>query len=475
MGETKNHTGNGNITLKAGLWYTLCNVLVRGINFLTTPLFTRIMSKGDYGSFSNYASWLSLLMILTTMDLSSSIARAKLDYKDDLDGYISSIQILGTITTAICYLIVCTFSQFFVNLFKMDMLYIHIMFMYLLVSPAFNILQEKHRQMLKYKMVTVLTIVSTFTSMVVSILLVLSMNNKFLGRVIGNTIVLMCLCVVIYIYNIIKGKKIRFLDWKYALAFSVPLIAHSLAGNVLATSDRIIITNICGTEDTALYSVVYSCASIIFLLGSSVNQAWVPWFYSSLENRKYKEIKSATKKYLVISFLITILIILFGPDIVLIFGGKGYVDSIYIVPCIMIGCYYWIMYTFFINIQLYHKKTIGITIKTIVAALFNVVTNIVFVNKYGYEAAAYTTLASYVLLFILHYYSGIKLGAKEYYDLKCFIKLLVISFAVLVIVLITYHYNVIRYSVIGAMLVCMIITSIIYKDKIIGLLKSLVK
>ena len=47
--------------LKAGIWYTICNFAIRGINFITTPFFTRLISKSDYGLYSNYASWLSLL------------------------------------------------------------------------------------------------------------------------------------------------------------------------------------------------------------------------------------------------------------------------------------------------------------------------------------------------------------------------------------------------------------------------------
>lgn len=474
MTSKKANSSKGSV-LKAGLWYTLCNVIVRGINFLTTPLFTRLMSKGEFGLFSNYASWLSLLAILTTMDLSTSIARAKLDYKDDLDGYISSIQVLGTISTAVCYAIVCVFSSFFTKLFQMDMIYIHIMFLYLLVSPAFNILQEKHRQLLKYKLVSLLTIISTLLSMIVSVILVLSYENKLLGRVIGNTVVLMCICIVIYFYNIYKGRRVSLTNWKYAIAFSGPLIAHALAGNALATSDRIIITNICGAEQTALYSIVYSCASIVFLVGSSINQAWTPWFYQQMEQKEYLSIRKATRQYLLIAFFLLIYIMLLGPELVLIFGGKGYIESVYILPVIIVGCYYWILYTFFINIQLFHKKTIGITIKTIIAAAFNIITNIVFIKMFGYQAAAYTTLASYLLLFFLHYNAGIRMEGRECYDNKLFVRYVIFSGIALFGILLTYKNSIIRYGIIIAYSIVVFYFAIRNKGKIICLVKKILK
>ena len=103
--------------LKAGIWYTICNFAIRGINFITTPFFTRLISKSDYGLYSNYASWLSLLTILTTLDLYTSVSRAKFDYEDNLDNYISSIQICGTFFTGICYCLVILFHTTFVQIF----------------------------------------------------------------------------------------------------------------------------------------------------------------------------------------------------------------------------------------------------------------------------------------------------------------------------------------------------------------------
>ena len=40
-----------NKALKAGFWYTFSNFLIKGIAFLTMPIFTRIMSKYDIGIF----------------------------------------------------------------------------------------------------------------------------------------------------------------------------------------------------------------------------------------------------------------------------------------------------------------------------------------------------------------------------------------------------------------------------------------
>ena len=92
--------------LTAGVWYTISNFLVRGIGFLTTPIFTRILSQTDYGNYVNYTSWVSLLTILTTLEMYVSINRARFDYEDDLNGYISSVALCGTTITTACYAVI---------------------------------------------------------------------------------------------------------------------------------------------------------------------------------------------------------------------------------------------------------------------------------------------------------------------------------------------------------------------------------
>ena len=77
-------------SLKAGIWYTISNFLVKGITFLLLPIFTRIMTSTDVGYFSNVMAWFNILAIITTFEVYSSVSIARFDYKDDLDTYVSS-------------------------------------------------------------------------------------------------------------------------------------------------------------------------------------------------------------------------------------------------------------------------------------------------------------------------------------------------------------------------------------------------
>ena len=59
---------NGRV-LKSGVWYTASNFLVKGIVFITTPIFTRLLTKTDFGLYNNYVSWLAIITIIVTTNI----------------------------------------------------------------------------------------------------------------------------------------------------------------------------------------------------------------------------------------------------------------------------------------------------------------------------------------------------------------------------------------------------------------------
>ena len=69
---------------------------------------------------------------------------------------------------------------------------------------------------------------------------------------------------------------------------------------------------------------------------------------------------------------------------------------------VAMGCVCQFMYTLYVNIEQYKKKTVGMAIASVTAALINYALNALFIPKYGYIAAAYTTLFGYLVLFIIH-------------------------------------------------------------------------
>ena len=452
--------------LKAGVWYIVSAVLIRGLNFITTPIFSRLLTKQEYGLYSNYSTWLHLLTTVVTLDLFTSVSRAKIDYTDDMDSYVYSMQVLGTLCTGIVYIVFVTFSRQIQAMMELDMKYIHIMFLYLLVAPALTLLQTKERQFLRYKRSVLLTMISSLLSVGMSLLLVFVMEDRFQARVLGSSVTLFVFCLIIYIHNGLRGKKIKKSYWKYGAYISVPLIPHILAGNILSQIDRVVIIKFCGSADNAIYSLGYQSASIVMILGNMINQAWTPWEFQKLHEKRYAEIRKVSKIYIIFSGVFTVLIMLFAPEIVGVFGGSKYRESIQLVPIIMAGIYCWLLYTLFINIENYNKKTFGISVKTIIAAGVNLAANYLLIPRYGYIMAAYTTLASYILLMILHAISAAKLEAGKVYEFKYIFTAFVVVLAISIPIQFVYENRLAHMSSLIAAVSVMAVFAIYYRDKI---------
>ena len=157
---------------------------------------------------------------------------------------------------------------------------------------------------------------------------------------------------------------------------------------------------------------------------------------------------------------------LLGPEVVLFFGGEKYYQSIEIMPAIILGCFMMGAYTLYVNVEFYEKKTIIISIMTIISAIFNFTTNYIFIPKYGYIAAAYTTLASYFLLFVLHYFACRQFKPQRYFSARKVFSIVFAMFPIAYLALISYVNSSIRYIAIIALSIIALSKFLRYKKQI---------
>lgn len=102
------------IQARAALWFTICSFLQKGISFITVPIFTRLMSTEEYGTYTVYLSWLQILTILTSLYLFNGVydnAMAKYEKQRDANVVLNFIfiRIFGYVaagyTTLACYIL----------------------------------------------------------------------------------------------------------------------------------------------------------------------------------------------------------------------------------------------------------------------------------------------------------------------------------------------------------------------------------
>lgn len=465
-----------NSVSKAALYYLICQLLIKGVTFITTPIFARLLTKSEFGDVNNFFAWQAILLPLITLDLRVTINKARYDFERDNDSYLTSILLTSNIITMIMLLIVELNRILFENIFSMSIIYIRIMLIYIIFQTAFDYQQIQYNIFHKYKRFVFYTVLSTVSSVLLSVVLVLFMKDRYAGRVFGMVIPAVIVDLIIYINILNRSNKFQLSYVKYAVFMAIPLIPSALSSTILSTSDRAMITQICGSEQTALYSIAYSVSSIAGILWSALNQAWGPWLYDKFQEKRYVEIKKISKKFALLYAGLIIGIMLIAPEIVYVMGGKVYIEAIGVMPPVILSMVFQFFYSFYFNTEYFYGETYVISIGTTIAALINFGLNYIFIPKYGYIAAAYTTLVGYAIMYVYHYLI-VKIKLKKSFMFDNQFHALVIAVLAIVQLLISFIYNeiIIRYLVIGIYIILFIFICIKNKQIIIRFIKKVRK
>lgn len=458
--------------LKSSVWYTVSNFLVKSIGFITTPIFTRLLSKEEFGLYNNYTSWLSIITIFVTLNLESTFISARYDYEKELDTYILSVLSLSTFSAAIWFIVFGIFHTSLVRVIGLDNAYICIMLIYLVFLPPVHLFQARERYRFGYKMTVFISLLISIGTATLSLILVLVMGNRLLGRIIGAALPTILIGVILYLYFIKKGKRVSFSYWKYALPVCLPYIPHMLSMTVLNSTDRVMITWWCGEEDTAMYSLAYTCGVLINLFMTSMNNAYSPWLGEQLANGQYKKITQVSKLYMLLFLFLALGIMLVSPEILLVLGGKTYLEAQYVMAPVTMGCVCQFLYTMYVNVEQYKKKTGGMALASALAAFLNLFLNWIFIPKIGYFAAAYTTLLSYFFLLLFHMSLVKRLKLGEIFSYKCVFGVVLLGMVFMVAACFLYEMQTIRYIIILVYMIAGIYVVLRYRKKILVMLKK---
>ena len=438
--------------------------------FITTPIFTRLLTQNEFGAYNNYISWMSIITIFVTLNLDSTLISAKFDFENDFDSYILSMLSLSALSAIAWGITSNLFKKFVESWLGVNIVYINIMILYLLFLPAINMYQARERYSFEYRKSVAASLILAISTSVLSIIMVLVMKNRLTGRILGMTIPTIVLGLFFYLFFIKNGKRIKFKYWIYALPICLPYIPHLLSLTVLNSTDRIMINKWCGESATALYSLAYTCGTIVNLFMISLNTAYAPWLGEKLNENKLQDIRNFSYIYILLFFVLSVGIILVSPEILYVLGGKEYAEATYILAPISMGCICQFLYTMFVNVEQFKRKTLGMALASISAALINILLNSIFIPKFGYIAAGYTTLAGYICLLLIHMYLVKRLNLSKIYDYRYIIFIVIVGLLLTVFITYLYSHVVVRYIVILFYSIGLLFLSIKNKEKILQIL-----
>src|SRR5690606_5674929 len=169
-------------------------------------------------------------------------------------------------------------------------------------------------------------------------------------------------------------------------------VPHTISGVATALIDRLILNKLTSTSLVGIYSLGSNFGSIVFLIASGVNQAFVPWFNKKIKENMTQNIAEVANKLIVLYCLLALGISFFSKEIITIVTPESYHDSWKVVPIISFAFVFHGSYYFFSGALFYDISGKGnriIPLATIITAIFNILLNFYLIPIYGLIGAAF--------------------------------------------------------------------------------------
>ena len=335
------------------------------------------------------------------------------------DEYVSSILTLTTITAGILLLVFVSAPSFWAELLGLPIGLVLLLLFGCLVTPAYEFWLMRQRYEYQYKKAATITVLTSVISTVFAVFAVILARDipEHLGEIRLYVATGSSLLVYLVIWIMLLKKGGVFISrkfWTFSLALSLPLLGHSFASQMLSVSDRFFISKFVDNAAVGIYTTLYSVGSLALMLWGALNSSFVPYLFQNLETEQQRKEVSVNAAKLLGGFsVLTFAVALMAPEIVRILAPQEYLDNILIVPPIIAGVYFISVGNFYSNLLVYCKNTLSIMVSSVLAGTVNVILNVLLIPRFGFVAAAYNTLISYVVFALLQAFSSYHIFRKK--------------------------------------------------------------
>jgi O-antigen/teichoic acid export membrane protein len=214
------------------------------------------------------------------------------------------------------------------------------------------------------------------------------------------------LTFLLLIPHILRNTRFSFSVplYKELLRFGLPYIPVGISGIILQVVDRPILRAMTTESAVGIYQANYRLGIFMNLVSSMFEYAWRPFFLSHAKDENAKPLFARVMTYYVLASAFMFLVLsFFISDVVTIRIFNRYIihpnywSGLGIVPIVLFAYIFGgISINLNAGIQI-QKKTMYLLPTSIIAAVSNIVANILLIPPYGIYGAAYATLIAYIL------------------------------------------------------------------------------
>jgi len=391
--------------LRDSVIYSLASMLSKGLAVFLVPLYTRVLSTGDYGAYDLLITLGALANLTVAFEISQGLARYWVEAKNRGDRRrLASTALWFTALMYAIFLMVGLLvspqltplllgSDSYLEAFRVGLGFIA-------VNGIYYLLLNQFRWELRSKDYTLVSLGCAVLTLTFSILFCLGYDQGLIGVMLAQLLAVSVMSVIgLWLLRGSFGGILDFSDLVSMLRFSVPLVPAGLAVFISLYINRFALNNFGSLADVGLFGIGSRIAGLSSLMLLGIQAALTPLVY-----QHYRE--SGTPIHIARLFgwfsaaaLFGCLFLgLFARELLVIFATPDFLGGaslvIYLAPAMLLSQ----MYIFAPGIAIY-KKTLWQLWVTVGSAAVSVLSNWLLVPAYGVLGAAIATLLAALVFF----------------------------------------------------------------------------
>lgn len=396
---------------KDALLYGLTTLLVRGIQILLIPVYSRVLSTSEYGMIETVAIVGALVNLSVALEISQGMARYIADAATERDrqAYATTAVCFCSSTYGVFALLVAVFQEDLGRWLLGEQTTTHVLTLAacaIAVNGVFVIVQDLLRWQLRSGSYLIAGLAYTLGSAGVGIWLVtvqgLGVAGVFWGQLAGAT-----LGGAVSLWRA-SGLLARVFDpnrLRTMLRYSLPLVLSGVAvfGNMFI--DRIVVREVLGLDALGIYGVTARFASAVSILAVGLQVALSPLVFRHWrEPSTAPTLASIFRWYLVAMVPLVGAISLFSREIMTALTGPAFHAGSSILPLLTLGAMFSTLYVFAPGLFL-GERTGRVALLNVTGALVNLILSLTFTPWLNVSGAALAAtiapavvFAGYVLL-----------------------------------------------------------------------------
>jgi len=415
------------------------NTLVQCINALVVLLYPRIMGKEDYATFFAALTILNYLLIFNGLGLANGILRycAVFDKPEDKKGYFIYALKFGVIADAI---IIVVFGGALWVVHRLTgysppfnstgiLMFLTFMSFFAFIFQALQYYLRANKENKLFSLTSVI-----FTASYALFQIVFALTFKYYGKVMEGAAVgryvayIAAIILAVYLMHKLpafraKAYKLQKSEKKNLVKYSINYMIANSFSQLMPNNESMLVSSMVSSADFGDFTASQNVPSSVTFITSAIMIYVFPYFAKNYKNGNwiYKNTKRLVIGMSVLMFVVTVLGLLFAPEIVMIFGKKFQTSN-----AVKLTRLFFIAY----GVSGAVRMPVGNVLAAIGEVRFNIINSIFtfaihlvlcwyLTARFGIGGAAYGLLTGYVvssviaLLYLKYYCKKLKLKKDD--------------------------------------------------------------